>query len=151
MVLTLSGGPRGTAVSPQEWHRYRTAVLITAAFVFAGAVAGTYLYRKVSAANAPATDKLWGPLVKAQGPVLSVVGSGRKNVRQSGTCDHQFLRLHDRGPEHHVSVATAVALAHVSGFLKQHGGGYEIKEDNEATLADLRSRPMILIGATNNA
>ena len=142
------GATRGALVA--NWRRYRIAALVTAAVVLAGAVTGTYFYRKASAANNTAIDKLWAPLAKSPGPVLIVVGSGRKNI---GIPELATTSFYDymTGPEHHVSVATAVALAHVSGVLKEHGGGYEIKEDNEVNLADLRSRPMILIGATNNA
>lgn len=129
---------------------YRVAVLVLSALVVVFALAGIYLYRRTSAANNTATDKLWAPFVKSPGPVLIVVGSGRKSTDIPELATTSFYD-YMTGPEHHVSVATAVALAHVSGFLKQHDGGFEIKEDNEANLADLRSRPMILIGATNNA
>ena len=54
------------------------------------------------------------------------------------------------GPYHHVSMATATALANLAGVLRQHGVAYEIKEDTETSLTDIRSRPLILVGATNN-
>src|SRR5579862_6990743 len=133
-----------------KWRRYRTALLTVAAVVVAGALVGTYFYRHAAAANNAATDKLWAPFVKSQGPVLIVVGSGRKNAPIPELATTSFYD-YMTGPEHHVSVATAVALAHVSGVLKERGGGYEIKEDIEANLADLRAHPIILIGATNNA
>lgn len=55
------------------------------------------------------------------------------------------------GPYHHVSVATAVALAHLAAILRVHGNLFEVKEDTETSLTDLHSRPVILIGAMNNA
>jgi hypothetical protein len=58
---------------------------------------------------------------------------------------------HMAGPNHHVSVATATALANIAGILRQHGTIYEIKEDNETSLTDMHTRPLILIGANNNA
>jgi hypothetical protein len=125
-------------------------VLALAAVVLVAAVAGTYFYRRASAANLSASDKLWGPLVKPASPVLIVVGSGHRDSTIPELATTSFYD-YMTGPYHHVSVATAVAIAHVSGVLKERGGGYEIKEDNEANLTDLRSRPMILIGATNNA
>jgi hypothetical protein len=54
------------------------------------------------------------------------------------------------GPYHHVSVASAVALAHLAAILRLHGNLYQVKEDNETSVSDLRSRPAILIGAMNN-
>jgi hypothetical protein len=47
-------------------------------------------------------------------------------------------------------VATAIALANVAGILRQNGRSYEVKEDTEASLTDIRSRSLILIGASNN-
>jgi hypothetical protein len=129
---------------------YRAAVLVLSALVLVLAGIGIYLYRRAVTSNNTATDKLWAPLIKSPGPVLIVVGSGRKNANNPELATTSFYD-YMTGPEHHVSVATAVALAHVSGVLKQHGGGFEIKEDNETNLSDLRSRPMILIGATNNS
>jgi hypothetical protein len=136
--------------SAPKRHRYRAALLALAAVVLVVAVAGSYFYNRASAANISATDKLWGPLLKPGSPVLIVVGSGH---RDSAIPELATTSFYDymTGPYHHVSVATAVALAHVSGVLKEHGGAFEIKEDNEANLTDFRSRPMILIGATNNA
>ncbi len=152
-VLTGTEGAEriGPHVDPApKPHRYRAAVLALVGVFLVAAVAGTYFYRRASAANISATDKLWGPLLKPSAPVLIVVGSGHRDStipELSTTSFYDYMT----GPYHHVSVATAVAIAHVSGFLKEHGGGYEIKEDNEANMTDLRSRPMILIGATNNA
>jgi hypothetical protein len=139
-----------TAGPVTKWRRYRAAVLAVAAVLVAGAVVGAYFYRRALAANNTATDKLWAPLIKPSEPVMIVVGSGKRNADIPELATTSFYD-YMTGPQHHVSVATAVALAHVSGVLKEHGGGYEIKEDNEANLADLRSRPMILIGGTNNA
>jgi hypothetical protein len=54
------------------------------------------------------------------------------------------------GPYHHVSLACAIALAHVAGALQVHNRAYEVKEDTETSLTDIRSRPLILVGGTNN-
>jgi len=50
----------------------------------------------------------------------------------------------------HVSVSIAIALAHLSGVLEQHKKAYEVKESPETTLTDIRSRPIVLVGAINN-
>jgi hypothetical protein len=136
-----------------KWYFHRTAALSLAALVVIAALAGAYYYHTISAARNSATEKLWGPLVKYPasytGPILIVVGSGQRNSANPELAATSFYD-YMTGPYHHVSVATAVALAHVVAVLKQHGSAYEIKEDNEASLADMRSRPLILIGATNN-
>jgi hypothetical protein len=53
-------------------------------------------------------------------------------------------------PYHHITVQSAIALAHLAGVLQQHGRDYQIKEASEASLTDVRSHPLILVGATNN-
>jgi hypothetical protein len=92
-------------------------------------------------------DRLWAPLVSSPRPVLFVLGTGRpKSVDPDNT---SFL---DRlaGPFHSVSIAMATALANVASEVRQNGATYEIKEDTETSLTDLRARPVVLIGATNN-
>jgi hypothetical protein len=118
--------------------------------LLAAAVAGTYSYRKFTAPKLTVVDRLWGPLVNSPRPILIVVGTSHPIKLGPEPEDTSFID-HMTGPYHHVSVATATALANLAGVLRQHGAAYEIKEDTETSLTDLRSRPLILIGATNNA
>lgn len=57
---------------------------------------------------------------------------------------------HVTNPYHHVSVSIAIALAHLSGVLEKHKKAYEVRESIETSLTDIRSRPIILVGALNN-
>jgi len=133
------------------FRRHRAAVLGLAALTLALAVFGAYSYRKTAAASVALTQRLWGPLVKSTGPVLIVVGTGRSTSKLSPeTADTTFYD-HMTGPFHHVSIATATAVANIAGVLRQRGTTYEIKEDDETSLTDMHSRPLILVGATNNA
>jgi hypothetical protein len=50
----------------------------------------------------------------------------------------------------YVSVLSAVALTHLTGVLQKDGRTYEVKESTETSLADMRSRPVVLVGAVNN-
>jgi hypothetical protein len=93
--------------------------------------------------------RLLGPLVKSPRPILIVVGTSHPNRVVPETPETSFSE-HTTGPYHHVSLATAIALSNVAGILRQYGRSYEVKEDTETSLTDIRSRSLILIGATNN-
>lgn len=107
----------------------------------------TWWFHKPAAPLPSVSDRVWAPLLNSQRPVLIVLGTGRPRPMESGAIS---FYNHMTGPFHHVSVATATALANVASVVRQHGGTYEIKEDTETSLTDLRSRPVVLIGATNN-
>jgi hypothetical protein len=115
-----------------------------------GGGAGVYSFRQINASGATSANKLMGPLLKSQRPILIVVGASHPAKVEAETSMTSFSE-HTTGPYHHVSLGTAIALANVAGMLRQYGRNYEVKEDTETTLTDLRSRPLILIGATNNA
>jgi hypothetical protein len=131
-------------------HRYRAIAIFLAVLVFAGAVAGTYSYLRITSPKLTVVDRLWRPLVNSPRPILIVVGTSHPIKLGPEPDDTSFID-HMTGPYHHVSVATATALANLAGVLRQHNAAFEIKEDTEASLTDLRARPLILIGATNNS
>jgi hypothetical protein len=131
-------------------HRYRIAAFGLVALLLVAAVAGTYSYRRFTSPKPNVVDRLWGPLVNSPRPILIVVGTSHP-IKLGPEPDQTSFIDHMTGPYHHVSIATATALANLAGVLRQHGAAYEIKEDTETSLTDLRSRPLILIGATNNA
>jgi hypothetical protein len=141
--------PVSTEVEPPKGlHRDRFAVLAAIAVLSAAAALGAYAYHKTASAQGAAIEKLWQPMIAPARTVLIVVGTGRnKSPETAGTTF--FDRM--TGPYHHVSIATATALANIAGVLRQRGVAYEIKEDNETSLTDLHARTVILIGATNNA
>lgn len=131
--------------------RFRPALFgAIAAVLLLGGVFAAYSYRNFSSPSVAAVDDLWGPLLKSAGQVVVVMGTSHPGKVQMETDQTSFID-HMTGPYHHVSVATAVALAHLAAILRLHGNLYEVKEDNETSLTDLHARPVILIGATNNA
>jgi hypothetical protein len=128
------------------WSR-RSLWWVAAAFLLVLAVFGAYSYRKASAPRI--TEKLWGQLLHSPASVLIVVGTSDfvpPNVKPV----EAELTDHLRGPYHHITMSSALALARMAGFLQAHGKAYEIKDDREVSLTDFRSRPVILIGARNN-
>lgn len=139
-----------TSVGPRPNRRLRWVVFGSiAAFLLLGGLFAAYSNRGFRASDVTPTEAFWGPLLKTPGQVLMVVGTshpGKVAMETDTTSFNDFMT----GPYHHVSVASAVALAHLAAVLRVHGNLYQVKEDNETSLTDLRVRPVILIGATNN-
>jgi len=107
------------------------------------------VYHKSTEKNSSVVDELWGPLLKSPGQVLFVVGPVLQEAltpraENTGAIDNGIGRYD------HVSVLSAVALTHLAGVLQRFGRSYEVKESTESSLADMRSRPVVLIGAVNN-
>jgi len=137
-------------LAPHRHFPFRAVWMVLVLVLVVGALAAAYSYRQISAASAASTNKLLDPLLKSQRPILIVVGASHPPKFEAETAQTSFSD-HTTGPYHHVSLGTAIALANVAGMLRQSGRSYEVKEDTETSLTDIRSRSLILIGATNNA
>jgi hypothetical protein len=150
VITTNATSPNVTSPGRRRARRMRWLILSPiAALLVAGAIYTAYSSRTVSQPAAVQPDALWEPLLKMPGQVIVVVGTSHPNkvpMASEQTTFNDFMT----GPYHHVSVASAVALAHLAAILRLHGNLYQVKEDNETSVADLRSRPAILIGAMNN-
>lgn len=113
-----------------------------------GGIAG-YLYHEASSSGEAATLKLWNSLFHAPRPVLIVLGTTHPSNMRPLSQETTFSD-HVTNPYHHVSVSIAIALSHLAGVLENHKKMYEVKESPETSLADIRSRPIVLVGAINN-
>jgi hypothetical protein len=142
----VDAAPPARAARRLSWRLLWLGMILL--LVAAGCFAA-YSYRQASAAKMTPAEKLLAPLFKSQRPILIVIGTSHPNKVPQETKQTSFAE-HTTGPYHHVSVATAIALANVAGILRQNGRSYEVKEDTEASLTDIRSRSLILIGASNN-
>jgi hypothetical protein len=114
-----------------------------------GAIAG-YIYYEASSSGEAATLKLWNPLLKSPRAVLIVLGATHPANTQPPSETTTFAE-HLNNPYHHVSVWVALALTHATTVLEQHKKAYDVKESQETTLEDIRSRPIVLVGALNNS
>ncbi|MGA3159995.1 MAG: hypothetical protein ABSC77_02180, partial [Terracidiphilus sp.] len=136
--------------APAGRRRLVIGILSATALVAALAAGGIYAYNRASAAKGAVIDKLWGPMVKAGEPVLIVVGTGNSAIQLPPENETTSFGVHITSPSHHISLASAAALANITGVLHQHGVAHEVKEDAETSLTDIHSRKLILIGARNN-
>ncbi len=132
-------------------RRLVIGLLSATALVAALATGGIYAYHRASAVRVSTPDRLWEPFIKSPEHILIVVGTSPHANNLIPESAETTFSDHMSGPNHHVSVATATALANIAGILHQHSIIYEIKEDNETSLTDMHTRPLILVGANNNA
>ncbi len=130
-------------------HSVRAALIALAAVLLVAGGITAYLRYEASASGEVAARNLWNPLLNSGRPVLIVLGTTHPSNMQPPSADTTFGE-HNTNPYHHVSVSTAMALAHLVGALEKHKKSYEVKEAPETSLTDIRSRPIILVGAINN-
>ena len=135
--------------APAGRHRLVIGILSATTLLALAAAFGTYAYNRISSSRDAVIDKFWGPFIMSPGQVLIVVGTSHPQDMAPEPPDTSFLD-NIKVPYHHITVASAIALARLAGVLQQHGRDYQIKEAPEASLTDVRSHPLILIGATNN-
>jgi hypothetical protein len=132
-------------------HRFVIGILSATALVATLAAGGIYAYHRASVTQGDVIDKFWGPLIKSAEPVLIVVGPGNRAKTTSPETETTSFGDYTTSPNHHISFASATALANVAGVLHQREIALVIKEEAETSLTDMHSRALILIGATNNA
>jgi hypothetical protein len=149
----LNGTPEGEGRASAERSRRRAplrAVLLSLSVVLLiTAGIGAYFYRQASDSGTVAALAFWSPLLHDPRAVLIVLGTTHPTNMRPPTQETTFVD-HITNPYHHVSVPTAMALVHLSGVLEKYKKGYEVKEAPETTLTDIRSRPIVLVGALNN-
>ncbi len=131
----------------QAWIRV-TVFSLVAVLLLGASIAG-YLNYQASSSGEAATRKLWNPLFNSPRTVLVVLGTTHPNDMPPPSQNTSFAD-HLNNPYHHVSVWIAVSLSHLTPVLDQHAKAYDVKESQETSLADIRSRPIVLVGALNN-
>ena len=140
--------PAPAALTPVKDRKGRARLLLAGMLVLLGSAGiARYYYQRNAEKTPTVSDRLWAPLIGSSRPVLIVLGTGNRRFTES---DNTSFLDHMVGPFHHVSVAIASSLANVASVVRMRGAAYEIKEDTETSLTDLRGRPVVLIGATNN-
>lgn len=141
--LEHRAGTRGTRLSK---HRFRARILALAIVLGAGVVGAVLVYHNQTlAASRPSIlERFWGPVLQSTRPALIVL----RTAPPARTAESEPLTVEEH--VRYVSVSIATALASLASVLNEHGKNYEIKEAPETTLTDLRSRPVILVGALGN-
>lgn len=143
--------PRDPALpaSPARSRRRGLLAILLGTGALGAIVAIAAVFLRPSPPPVCALDGFWAPFLRQPGEVLISVGLSHPRSLAPEPPDASFLD-NIKVPYHHVTMSTAIAMAHLAGILQEHGRGYEIKDAIETSLPDIRSRPLILIGATNN-
>jgi len=153
LLRSCDAAPRSLMAGPGRLgaRRLRRLILAPISILFVlGAMYAAYSWHRVPPQVEAAPDPLWAPLLEVPGQAMMVVGTSHPDkvpMASERTSFNDFMT----GPYHHVSLASAVALTHLAAVLRLHGNLYQVKEDDETSLADLRSRAAILVGSMNNA
>ena len=118
-------------------------------------------------------DRFWAPFVQAQEPVIICVGQPHAfvfNQKVQAALDRWFengptgngaarrspefssVPLEDIVPawDRHVSLPEAKVFSQITSLLVQRGQKVQIRGARETSLANLRGKPCVLIGAFNN-
>jgi hypothetical protein len=125
-----------SSVSPRHLRRlyYRSAILIVLA---ACLVAGWFLYRPQQQ-----TDETWAPLFGAGQDVT--ICAGQPQIAQNLTLEESLARGDVLTRE------DVLALTDLVSFLRSKGHNFILKMSPNTTLADLRAKPVVLVGGLNN-
>jgi len=96
-------------------------------------------------------EKFWKPLLDTNGPVLIAVGDvpGGPPITEVGDVTALSISPAHPGPPA-VPFADAVTIGRVSGILSAFNKDFLIRRENSSSFADLRERPVVLVGAFNN-
>lgn len=98
-------------------------------------------------------QRFWQPLLRSDGPVLIAVGDvpGGPPVPSSSTAGSipPSPKPASPGPIS-IPFADAITTARVAGIFAEYGRETLIRRETASSFADLRERPVVLIGAFNN-
>jgi hypothetical protein len=134
------------AVQPW-WRAHPTILAVTALLIIASGLIGYRLtHRELST-----QQQFWKPLLDTSGPVLIGVGDVPGGPPVLDTADGTVIAISPSKPgPPTVPFADAVTIARVSAILAQFNKDFVIRRENSSSFADLRERPVVLIGAFNN-
>ena len=140
--------PEPVAVPPVAiWKAHRVLFAASALLIVCvGLAAFRFEHREHST-----QQQFWKPLIETSGPVLVGVGDVPGGPPVLDAADGTVLSISPAKPgPPTVPFADAVTIARVSAILAQFNKDFLIRRENSSSFADLRERPVVLIGAFNN-
>ena len=131
-------------------RRFKAPPALAFAAVLALLLSTFAAYRYVHRAQTP-QKRFWAPLLETSGPVLIAVGDVPSGPPTSQAGDGAMLSISPAVPgPPRVPFADTVTIGRVSGLLGSFGKDFLIRREDSSSFADLRERPVVLIGAFNN-
>jgi hypothetical protein len=106
-------------------------------------------------------DRFWSPVVKDQGPVIVCVGQGHTykltpeldRFFESGRApERESVPITDITPswERYVALSDARSAMRFGALFARYGKDFTLQGGRNTSLADLRGKPVVLVGAFNN-
>jgi hypothetical protein len=159
------GPPQGRVRGKPRWWTFAMAL---------GTLAVAVLVVLVTIRLRPTDlDRFWAPFAQAQEPVIVCVGQPHSYLfeqKVQAPLDRWFEKpsseteagrrrpdiaavpLEDIVPafDRHISLSDARAFTQISGFLARKGQKVQLRGVRETSLANLRGKPCVLVGAFNN-
>jgi len=152
---------------PTASHR-PVRILCYAVALVAVALIGALFWMKPWAPR-PALDRFWRPVLASPDTALLCVGqrqflgtspeSAQQNMADlpkpiigstgTSTAPPTLFTLYYLGSEN-VALHDAVTLSRLAGALQARGKAYQIRAQASTSFADLRNRPVVLVGALDN-
>lgn len=129
--------------------------------LLASALAFAFALLSSKSRNSSNLDLFWKPLLERSGPVVLCVGQGH-TFKLAGDLDKLFddpslprpasIPFPDLIPafDRYVGLTDVRALMQLYGMFNQRGKAVELRAGRTTSLADLRGKPAVLIGAFNN-
>jgi hypothetical protein len=127
---------------PALRSRTRPAYIFAAGLAIALAVAAAW-FRQPSA-----RERFWSPVWQSPGEVLILMGGSRSAFES--TPQSTQMSISERTHTDQIAFSDSETLSRLSGLLQSSGKPFRVRRSSLATLADLRTGPVILIGGFNN-
>jgi hypothetical protein len=94
------------------------------------------------AADSPASTPFWQPVIASKKEIFISLGHGLPSAGGNPTPDSGGLQR--------ITMTDLKAYANLSGLLEVNGHPFQMRPDTMTKIADLKDRPVILIGNVNN-
>jgi hypothetical protein len=135
--------PAAPEVAPKPWGRMLVWA-IPLLLLVSVAVSWRLTHRPLTL-----QQRFWRPLLETSGPLLVAVGDVPSGPPIPAANDAATPSPARSGPPS-VPFADVVTIARVGAILSSFGKDFLVRQENSRSFADLRERPVVLIGAFNN-
>lgn len=134
----------GSIFSRMAVHKIQWRIALAALCVAAMLLVVKFGSRKDSVQEA------WAPFLDKAVSVNICTGSPPPEGTAVSDSPDLSIEQHFLLSGHRVSIATAAAIADISGYLEGHTQPFDLSESDSDSLDNLRNRPLVLVNANNN-
>lgn len=154
--------PETTAPDPQSVSQKHRRIRIAALLVVVAAVAGMavgWRWREIRDIVPPSNvDRFWAPITAGNNTATYCLGEPAKSIELESIASYDtpasqpkpeqlFVRLHYSG---HLALADVITLTRTAATLETQHKAFRVVPSSEASFAQLREGPIVLIGAFDN-